>query len=556
MSADSFQKRAALAAVVLCGVFYFAFLGARALWDPGEGRYALISREMVQSGDWLIPRLNGALYFEKPPLAYWLNAAAMRVLGFSEIAARFFTALAGFLSVLLAYFFAKRLYGGRTAALACAILACSAGFFAWSQIPELDMLFTLFLCSGMCLIYAAFENMCANRALWAHAGYALLGLACLVKGPAAFALPLIVFVPYLLLTDGWRRLRELYPVTGILLAVAVCAPWFIAISAKEPEFFKFFFIRENFQRYSSTMHGRRGQMWYFIPVVIAMMYPWCCALPAVLASAFKAARRGADRHGLFLLLWFAMIFAFFSLSGSKRPPYMLPVLIPLAILAARHFSLKWEEGGLLGAFAAPYAALNVLLVAGLIIVPHYISYLDPGSGINWIAPAAALAWGASLALWFASRNSAAGVYAAVAAAQFAFLGIMYFQASGFDKTLSRKAMAQMVMSEFRPGDKIAAFNADYERNLQSFGYYSGQRVRVIGDQGELQFGAGLDPHRDQFFPDYGTLRKWVRSKDRVFIITKRDRLPELDFLGKPLYGGKILPGKLVVLSNRPWGAGK
>ncbi|MDD2773651.1 MAG: glycosyltransferase family 39 protein [Elusimicrobiales bacterium] len=549
------SRRAAFVLFALCAVLYFAFTGMRALWDPGEGRYALISREMAETGNWLVPHLNGARYFEKPPLAYWLNAFAMKIGGFNEIAARFFTALSGFAAVLFAFAFTSRLYGSRTAALAAGILFSAVGFFAWSQIPELDMLFTCLLLSGAGLIYLAFERLTSHPKLAAHAGYVLLGLACLVKGPAAFALALLIFAPYLVIGGGWRRIGGLYPFTGVPLALAVAAPWFIAISLREKEFFHFFFIHEHLERYTSTVHGRRGEFWYFLPVLAGMLYPWLPAVPAALGSAWKEIRSGGPerRHALFLGLWAVVIVAFFSVSGSKRPPYILPVLPPLAMLTARWFDKKWAEGATPVSFAVAYAALNAVVAAALVVVPGYTQYLGPGFSIQWWYPVSALAAASALAVYFARRGSLPLVFASALCGAVVFNAAVYLAAAEFDGALSRKEMARLIMREFKPGDKIVAWNADYERNFQSLGYYSGQRVRVAGDPGELEFGAGLEPQKREYFPDEKTVSGWLASDTRVFLVMKARDLARLDQITNVrLYPDKPPPGKLVALSNKPW----
>ena len=542
--------------LALCAILYFAFLGSRALWDPGEGRYALISRGMLQSHDWLVPRLNGVLYFEKPPLAYWLNAFAMKLFGFTEVAARLFTALSGFLSVVFTCWFTAKIFDKRTAALAGAILFTSLGFFAWAQISELDMLFTLLLCSGMGFIYLAFENLCERKCLYAHIGYALLGLACLVKGPVAFALPLLIIIPYLVFTGAWRRLKDLYSVTGILLALVVCAPWFAAISLREKDFAGFFFIHENFQRYSSTVHHRTGQLWYFIPVLAGAMFPWVCALPAVFAGLRRSVtswREGEGRHVLFLLLWAGMIFLFFSCSGSKRPPYILPVLIPLAIVTARYFSLRWNDGEGLLSFALPCLVLNVIVAAALAVAPGHLKALGPEFSLHWFLPALFLSASGALAVYFARRKAAAKAWTSVFCGALLFSVTLYWQAAKFDEMFSRKAISSIIMAEFKTGDRLLAFDADYERNFQSMGYYTGQRVAITGSKGELEFGAAHDPLGAEYFPDQAAALRLLESDTRIFMILQKGTLELLAPLVKAsLYRGPQVAGRLEVVSNKPW----
>jgi 4-amino-4-deoxy-L-arabinose transferase-like glycosyltransferase len=534
-------------------VLYFAFTSGRALWDPGEARYALIAREMIQSHDWLVPHMNGVLYFEKPPLGCWLNALAMLAFGYTEFAARFFSALSGLGMALFTGWFAARLFGRGAGVLSAAVLGTALGFFAWAQIPELDMLFTFLLCSGMGLIYLSFEHLCDTEALCAYGGYALLGLACLVKGPVAFALALLVIIPYLIIGGGWRRLKDLRAPGGIALAVAISAPWFVAISRREPDFFNFFFIHENFQRYSSTVHHRTGQAWYFIPVLAGALFPWTAALPAALADLREDIRlRGRERlNGLFLLCWAAMIFVFFSLSGSKRPPYILPAAVPLAIFAGRYFSRRWRDGKGFYGFAVPCLVLNLLVAAALAAAPKYAK-LGADFYFNWQWPAALLAASGIAAVFFLKRGRMDFAWSAFLAGTVLFIASVTCQAGRLDFIFSRREISGVIMREFRPGDRLLAFDADYDRNFQSMGYYTGQRIAIVGDQGELEFGAGHEPRRGEYFPNVSQSAKLMQSGARYFMIVRKSTGDLSSVLGAKLYPGPQVAGRFAVFSNKPW----
>ncbi|HOX22781.1 MAG TPA: glycosyltransferase family 39 protein, partial [Elusimicrobiales bacterium] len=330
------------------GLTAFAFvlfkLGAsRALWDPGESRYAEISREMLEKSDYLVPTLNYVPYFEKPPLGYWLNALAMRIFGVNEFGARFFTIAAGLALAWGLYRFAKSVITSRGALLSVAALGSSLAFFLYCQVNELDMLLSVFVCWALFLFYEGFELRKSPRRN-IRLAWALLGLGCLVKGPVALAIPAIIIGPYVLLSGQLRRWRDCRPFEGLLIFLLISAPWFIAISLREPEFFNFFFIREHLQRYTSSTHDRKGSIFYFVPVLLLGVFPWTASFFQPLKQACKQAlAKTPERNlALFLLLWAGTIFAFFSVSGSKRPPYMLPAIPPLCLLIAAYWDAKWN----------------------------------------------------------------------------------------------------------------------------------------------------------------------------------------------------------------------
>ncbi|MDD4004836.1 MAG: glycosyltransferase family 39 protein, partial [Elusimicrobiaceae bacterium] len=393
----------------LCALLYFAFLGARGLWDPGESRYGDLSREMLDTGNWLVPHLNYSLYFEKPPLGYWLNALAMRIFGINETGVRFTTALAGFAGVLGTFFWAEKVFSRRAALLSAGVLMSSAGYFAWSQIPELDMLFSFFLCAGLALFYLAFELKVRPRLLM-HLGYLALAAACLVKGLAGWVFPFVIVLAYLTLTRQWRRWKEFYPVSGIPLSVLAAGWWFAAVDRREPDFFNFFFVGEHLQRFATTKHSRTGRLWYFIPVVLGMLFPWTAALvPAVKRlikeGCFKLASPAAKPF-IYLALWAGSIFTVFSISSSKRPPYMVPLLPPLAVFIGWWFDRVWsEKEGLSGWFAVPYALLAGLTAAALFAAPRLLPYFDPAGLPDVAVPAFALLAAAGLALYYARKGN-------------------------------------------------------------------------------------------------------------------------------------------------------
>ncbi|MFN2644372.1 MAG: glycosyltransferase family 39 protein, partial [Burkholderiales bacterium] len=305
----------------LVAILWFGTLGIRPLYKADESRYGEISREMVASGDWLTPRLNGFKYFEKPPLQYWATAFFFKFFGERDWVARLWTALLGFAGMALTFYAANRLFGPPTGAYAAAILAGSPLYVVLAQVNTLDMGVTFFLS-------AAIFALALRRPLWFWAACAL---AVLSKGLIGIVLPLGAVALYMLLRRDWGVVRRLRPIAGIVLFLALAAPWFIAVSAANPEFAHFFFVQEHFQRFTTQMHERVHPWWYFIPVLAAGMAPWLLPLGA---AARRALRERREAEVLFWC-WALVVFVFFSASGSKLAPYILPIFPALAVLAAR-----------------------------------------------------------------------------------------------------------------------------------------------------------------------------------------------------------------------------
>ncbi|HET7670588.1 MAG TPA: glycosyltransferase family 39 protein [Burkholderiales bacterium] len=362
---------------LLLAVLWFGTLGIRPLYKADESRYAEISREMVASGDWLTPRLNGFKYFEKPPLQYWTTAAFFSVLGESDWVARLWTALIGLAGIALTFHAGNRLFGPPTGLYAAAILAGSPLYVVLGQVNTLDMSVSVFLAA----------------AIFAFAMGRMLGfwLACaaavLSKGLIGIVLPLAAVGLYMLLRRDWALIGRIRPVAGLLLFLLVAAPWFVAASLANAEFAHFFFIQEHFQRFTTEMHQRAQPAWYFLAVLAAGMAPWLVPLGR---SVYRWTR---ERTGVETLLWIwvLVVLAFFSASSSKLPPYILPVFPALAVLVARAVTRRvlvvqaWillpvcVGAGLAIhrlAAAGPYAAYGLwLLVAMLVLAASALAAL-------------------------------------------------------------------------------------------------------------------------------------------------------------------------------------
>src|SRR5512133_813950 len=318
---------------VILGIPFFQYLGGLPLIDPDEGRYAEIPREMLERGDLITPTLNYVKYFEKPPLLYWINAASLKVFGENEFAARFPSALCGLLTVLATDIVARQLYGRRAAWISALVLGTSAGFVLQSRIILTDMLLTFCLTAALgAFIVASQREGRRSRALPWYLFYLLCALATLAKGLIGMVFPAGIVFFYLLLSRRWKLLSEMRLATGLLLFLAVAAPWFVAVSLRNPEFAHFFFIREHFERFTSTVHGRYQPFWFFVPVMLGTMLPWAFFIPGALVRGWRDRHHEDGRAGMYLLVWVMLIFLFFSKSSSKLIPYILPVFPPLALL--------------------------------------------------------------------------------------------------------------------------------------------------------------------------------------------------------------------------------
>ena len=318
--------------VIIYSLFWFGTLNYRHLIPSDEGRYAEIAREMLVTGDWITPRYNGYKYFEKPPLQAWATAAAFQVFGIGDWQARLWTALTGFLTILLVGFTGARIYNARAGWLAAVVLASSPMWIISGHFNSLDMGLSAFLVAALCSLLIAQtshnKNSCRN---WMWACWAFMALATLSKGVIGAAIPAMVFIAYSISTWDWKIWTRLRIFSGSILFLAITAPWFVLVAQRHPEFLEFFFIHEHLQRFTQDAHSRTGPIYYFVPLLLIGIIPWVLQIPGAIAQAWSERRREFSA-GWLLVCWFVVIFAFFSVSRSKLPGYIIPIFPALALI--------------------------------------------------------------------------------------------------------------------------------------------------------------------------------------------------------------------------------
>lgn len=342
-------------------ILWFANLDVRKLQHPDEGRYAEIAREMVVSGDWVTPRLNGLKYFEKPPLQYWLTAAGFEAFGIEEWTARLPGALAGLLTIVCVGYAASMLASATTGAYAALALAGMVWPFGIAHVVTLDALLTFWLTGALCAFLLAqhWRAFPKQQQRWMLLAWAATAGGVLTKGLVALVIPSATLVIHALLTRDLAPWRQLHPVKGIAVLMLLAAPWFVLVSSRNPEFARFFFIHEHFQRFLTTEHRRTGAWWYFLPMVAAGLLPWTGVFLWRVRAAWTTPADGPFAWVKFCLIWCAFVLVFFSLSGSKLPSYILPIFPAAALVLGRELE-RIPQRTLMN-----FAALAVVLTAVL-----------------------------------------------------------------------------------------------------------------------------------------------------------------------------------------------
>lgn len=480
---------------LVLAVVWFGTLGHRKLFHPDEGRYAEIPREMVATGDWVTPRLNGIKYFEKPPLQYWATAIAYVTFGQAQWTSRLWTALSGFLVVLLIYAAGVRLLGQEPGLYAALVLASSSGFIFSGRFNTLDMGLTLFLTLALvAFLFAQHDRASAGgRAFWMHVAWAAAAGAVLSKGLIGAVLPAGALVAYTLSTRDVSPWRRLHAVTGLLLFIAVTAPWFVRVSLANPEFPHFFFVHEHFERFLTTVHHRVEPWWFFLPVLVLGLLPWTTLVPAALARGWREnTADGSFRRRRFLLAYAAFILLFFSASSSKLPGYALPMLPPIALLVGDRLATL-AASRLRRHLAVPMLLGLVLIAAPLVIERSGIELLAaalPHALAVWLSAAGAvLVAGACFALHCTTRGRVRPAIVGIALATLVAGQFIDRGAESLSASRSGYDLAMRIAPLLTPQTPIYSFGM-YEQSLP---FYLGRTVTLVGSAEEMAFGLSQEP---------------------------------------------------------------
>jgi 4-amino-4-deoxy-L-arabinose transferase-like glycosyltransferase len=508
---------------LLFGTIYLQFLGRLPFMEPDEGRYAEIPREMLESGDFITPYLNYVKYFEKPPLIYWLNALSMKLFGQNEFAARLPGALCGVLTILFIYFLGRTLFGRRQGMVAALILGSSAGFMIQNRMILTDIPLTFCLTTALgCFILASREGE-RQAALYYYLFYIFAALAVLAKGLIGMVLPGGVIFFHLLLTRRWRLLKEMRIPTGLFLFFLVGAPWFILVSMKNPEFARFFFIHEHFERFLTKVHGRYQPLWFFIPILLVGMLPWSALIPVSFRGIWGKRRQADGESRLYLAIWFILIFLFFSKSNSKLIPYILPVY-PAAALLMGDMIVRTLDGEklLFWPFVRIMAGLMMIVGIAGIVAPAYVpdKVLTPEVGA--LIGGLFFLQGVIAALAVRRKNPLVLVTGVTATALLLMLVGPPFVLDRVAEHKQLKSMGEELLRVAPPDALVVGQGV-----LQGLSFYAQRRVVILGGMGELEFGS-LQGNQKGWFINYPELVTLWDSARPVYLVINRQDLRELN----------------------------
>lgn len=518
-------------------IIWFYMLGARTLVPTDEGRYAEMAREMVATGDWITLRLNGLKYFEKPPLQTWMNALTFELFGLGEWQARLWTGLCGVLGVVLVAFTGTRMFSARIGFYAALVLGSSFLWAGLGHINTLDMGLSGMMTISLCALLLAQRSEISHgeQRNWMLLCWAGMALAVLSKGLIGLLLPGAVLVLYTLFSRDWSIWKRLHLVLGLILFFLITTPWFVLISLKNPEFPQFFFIHEQFQRFTSKIHNRYGPPYYFVPILILGIVPW---LGVLFQSLWNGAHERSAASGFqpkkLLLIWSIFIFVFFSISDSKLPSYILPIFPALALLIACHLDNASNKSVQASAWLLLVPAIAGLALASKIPTLAKDAYSLPlmQAHVPWVFAASVVAFiGAIAALLLVRRQRE---WAVVALAASGFIGgqlLMY----GHDPQGRYSAGVDLVPAinaEMTPQTTLYVVGK-YEQALP---FYLRRTMTMVQHMDELEFGIGQQP--DLWIPTIDAfVTKWTADHSagkKDIAIIRPENYHELEQRGVPM----------------------
>ncbi len=459
-------------------------LGSSALWDVDEGKNAEAAREMMDSGNWVVPTFNYELRTDKPVLLYWLQIASYQCFGIDEFAARLPSALAGIVTIMLTYEMGRRMFDARTGFMAGFILASTIAISLSARFANPDSLLNACMTMTLCCFWNSYAR--SDRA-WLILGGVAAGLAVLAKGPIGLLLPSIVVGVFLLLQKQWRRAWDRRFLIGTLLFLLVAIPWYALVGAEtKGEFLVGFLGEHNLARFSRAMEEHRAPAYYYFVVLCLGLGPWSIFLG--LAAWHSSGRRLHSERPLnarlkdpsigteeaphcyrFLWTWIAVYFLFFSAARTKLPNYILPMYPAVALLIAR-FLERWCRGALLmGKPFAAYVVVGLLMIGAattigmwiaagtfpaLVPKEHWLPCLRPFAILGVIPVLGAVSIG-----WFLARKRRLPATVAFAFTTVAFtLGIVGVAMPALDSAKpSRTLAAGIRATQQEPEVRLAAY---------------------------------------------------------------------------------------------------
>ncbi|WP_416778433.1 lipid IV(A) 4-amino-4-deoxy-L-arabinosyltransferase [Xenorhabdus budapestensis] len=530
---NTWTSRAGAVLMALFFIFtYLIPLNNRLLWQPDETRYAEISREMLQRGDWIVPYFLDIRYFEKPVAGYWINNISQWIFGDNNFAVRFGAVFSIIISAFLLYRLAMMMWQSRQTAFIASLIYLSMFIvFSVGTYSVLDPMFSLWITAGIVSCYWALKASSRRERIWA---WSVLGITCgmafLTKGFLALALPVISMIP---ITIYQKRFLEMvrFGLLAIICAVLISLPWVIAIALREPDYWHYFFWVEHIQRFASDHAQHSAPFWYYLPVLILGVIPWLGLLPGALLKSWQEKKNHPEMF--FLFCWFFVPLLFFSISKGKLPTYILPFIGPLALMMAKYAIDNMKNGnmktlklnGLINVFIGLIAILALVFLEIVSSRPLY----QPNEWVKWVIGIFTFGFWGIVGYFCFIHNGKRWQWAAACSI---VLSLSIGSALP-DKTIDSKLPQDFI----RQNEKELAESKYILSTSVGLGAAVAWELKrndiyLFQNKGELKYGLNYPDSRNRYitqeqFPSWLTSARKEGQVAIVFLLPTKERLPEL-----------------------------
>lgn len=512
---------------VVLALFYGYYLGHYPLFIPDEGRYAEVAREMLATGDYITPRVDGVAFLDKPILYYWLEALALKCLGTTEWAIRLMPACIGILGCLVTYFCATTLYNRMTAIIATLILATMPLYFAGAHYANLDLEVAVFISSALLCLITGIAPTQGIRRHYVIAAYIFASFACLTKGLIGVVFPLLIGSLWLLLqrrSDVWRQMRVFH---GFMIFCAIVIPWYVLVQIANPKFLHYFFFTQQLERFLAVNeYNNKTPAWFYIPIILIGALPWSIYLVGATGRFVRQLRTRLTPTPVtcYLWLWLLCVFAFFSFPRSKMVGYILPTAPAIALIVAHELQSRWYCTQTIYRYALSQCIIMLVFTIGLWWIGHNPIHDDFSAFQPYFYSILALLLAFSLIAWrCAHARSFLPLMVASILIVSSSLLIITMGVEHFNKN-SLKPLTLYLKQILRPQDEVI----HYFRFYQDVPIYLNHPVNIVADWDasniqakdnwvrEFWFGRHLQTRTPSLMQEKDFWQHWY-STQRVFV---------------------------------------
>ena len=522
--------------IILLGIFYALWIGSHALITPDEGRYSEVAREMVVSGDYVTPRLNGVAFLDKPALYYWLQASAIQVFGLKEWALRLWPAILGILCVVMTYIAGHALFNRRTGIISAVILATSPLYYGGSHYANLDLeVASLISDSLLCFIVAMQVTAPRMKTILLFSAYTFAALAALTKGLIGIVFPAMIIGAWILILNRWSTLTKMRLFSGMLIFLGITVPWCILVQKANPEFLHFFFVTQQVSRFLTTQEfNSKAAVWFYVPIVLLGFFPWSVFLFQAVGRNIKLIWKNRQQHApeLFFILWAVIIFTFFTIPRSKPMGYILPVFPACALLVGNYLNTFWTQAKTKGIYSGfiIYAVMAGLLSAFIFAAPWWSTQLEtPAAFIPYLRYMAIVLLASVLVTsCFLRKETLKALFSSLTAAIVVML-LIFINSTPTINQKSIKPLAMELKTHLNQDDEVVAFYKYYH----DLPIYLERRITIVADwhspeiaqrdnwTREMWYGMVFQNTKDWLIEEDAFWQRWNSDK-HLYVVTDED----------------------------------